>query len=174
MYKTISVLLLATMGAWIGGSEAVTKLTYPKIVAQVALTNQTDSIPETTVIKPTKSGLYRISVYMVQVFPVTSPCTGNDCATANAYFQWTDDGVGSANPQSLGLTITLEAASGHNDSCASHDNGNCNPLQVYGVPGAVFLVRVNADTPLMYSVSYSPQNGGGVAYDYFMTVEQLE
>jgi hypothetical protein len=34
MYKTISVILLATMGAWIGGSEAVTKLSYPKIVAQ--------------------------------------------------------------------------------------------------------------------------------------------
>jgi len=41
------------------------------------------------------------------------------------------------------------------------------------LPGATFLVRANAGTPLIYSANLAG-GGSGVAYDFFMTVEQLE
>jgi hypothetical protein len=80
MHKTISYILIAALGTWAGGAipDSV-RPSLPKVVAKVALTNQTASIPATTLVTPTKSTLYRISVYMVQPFPsiprVTTPKT---------------------------------------------------------------------------------------------------
>jgi hypothetical protein len=190
MYKTISVLLLAALGAWVGGSEAVTKLSYPKIVSQVALTNQTNSIPATTILTSTKGGLYRISVYMVQVFPQTITCYPPEpCGDVYASFQWTDDGgtqmmnrTNGSIVSPLYLQLNHGNASGTQDPCGYTGN-SCNPLLFPnssdgstppGLPGAVFLVRANAKTPLIYSVTLENEVGDGMVYDYFMTMEQLE
>jgi hypothetical protein len=42
------------------------------------------------------------------------------------------------------------------------------------LPGGAFLVRANAGAPLIYSVTLFDNDGTNEAYDYFMTVEQLE
>jgi hypothetical protein len=96
MHKTISYILIAALGTWAGGAipDSV-RPSLPKVVAKVALTNQTASIPATTLVTPTKSTLYRISVYMVQPFPKSSSCNNpedSDCPVVVTTFQWTDDG----------------------------------------------------------------------------------
>src|SRR5271169_4195856 len=90
MYKTlcVAVLLLATF-AFMSGSRAAdasqTTLPSAVIVAKVALTNQTTTIPQTVIFTPLQSGLYRVSPYMALM---TSPVT---CCW-NFDFFWTDEG----------------------------------------------------------------------------------
>ncbi len=45
-------------------TEGNTSITYPNIIAKVALTNQTQAIPLTTLVTPSSDGLFRISAYM--------------------------------------------------------------------------------------------------------------
>ena len=54
MHKTISYILIAALGTWAGGAipDSV-RPSLPKVVAKVALTNQTASIPATTLVTPT-------------------------------------------------------------------------------------------------------------------------
>jgi len=90
MHKTISYILIAALGTWAGGAipDSV-RPSLPKVVAKVALTNQTASIPATTLVTPTKSTLYRISVYMVQPFPKSSSCNNpedSDCPSWSPLF----------------------------------------------------------------------------------------
>ena len=48
-------------------------------------------------------------------------------------------------------------------------------MMINGLSGATFLVRANAGTPVNYSVEESSEyDGSYLAYDYYMTVEQLE
>ena len=72
------------------------------------------------------------------------------------------------------IAIPLQAAGGQGSpTCAQTNGGTCVPALATGsLPGATFLVRTNAGTPLIYSTT--AEVGRGVAYDYFMTVEQLE
>jgi len=182
MYKTISCLVILALGTWVGGSINSAP-SVPRIVAKVALTNQTGSIPATTLVTPTTSALYRISVYMVQVFPQTSTCnTQGECGVVVANFQWTDDGgtqvINHDHGTELGdpFYLQLDPASGGQDPCSQNPGGSCVPFvfPVAGLPGGSFLVRANAGTPLIYSVNLEGENGTSMAYDYFMTVEQLE
>jgi hypothetical protein len=183
MYKTVSCLLILALGTWVGGSISPVSQ-FPRVVAKVALTNQTGSIPSTTLLTPTTSALYRISVYMVQVFPQTSTCDNRQYGCGNLYanYQWTDDGgtqVMDRITGSAGLFyLPLYPASGGQDACAQSLTGTCVPMTMpppNGLPGATFLVRANAGTPFIYSVQEgSQQDGTYLAYDYFMTVEQLE
>jgi hypothetical protein len=183
MYKLISFVVVAALGTLVGGSIPSAP-TFPKIVAKVALTNQTGSIPATTLVTPTASALYRISVYMVQVFPQTSTCGGN-CGQVMANFQWTDDGgtqvMGQGNSaiySPFNLQLLPASGDGNNSSCAQSHGGTCVPFLFgwpAGLPGGTFLVRANAGTPLIYSVTLFGEDGGtSMLYDYFMTVEQLE
>jgi hypothetical protein len=61
-------------------------------------------------------------------------------------------------------------------SCTGSNGGTCIPALATGsLPGATFLVRDNAGKPLIYSVDIVSQVASDVgAYDFFMTVEQLE
>jgi hypothetical protein len=178
MHKIISYLLIAGLATWVGGSITSTP-SFPRIVAKVALTNQTSTIPATTILTPTQNALYRISVYMVQVYPQTPLCNEGYCGTLAANFQWTDDGGmqmmgGNGNLQSL---LQLNLYNAGYGSCVSLDGGVCAPMVPAStvLPGGVVLVRANAGTPLIYSVTLVPGGGDQVApYDYFMTVEQLE
>jgi hypothetical protein len=185
MYKTISGLLILALGTWVGG--AIPSLTsFPRIVAQVALTNQTGSIPATTLVTPTKSALYRVSVYMVQVFPQNATCS--DCGDVYASFQWTDDGgtqlMGDFNgtgccggPNSLSTPFNLQLYPTGGDGTHNCSAAPCFPFLFpgsAGLPGGTFLARANAGTPLIYSVTLFGNDGNNEVYDYFMTVEQLE
>jgi len=184
MHKTISYILIAALGTWAGGAipDSV-RPSLPKVVAKVALTNQTASIPATTVLTPTKNTLYRISVYMVQVFPKAPTCGGGyACAAAVAQFQWTDDGgtqvMGNIQTPSVAINsfgVNLLPFSGE-QTCAGSNGGTCIPALATGsLPGATFLVRDNAGKPLTYSIDIVSQVASDVgAYDFFMTVEQLE
>lgn len=183
MQKAISLLLIAFGAAWAASSSSdTTTATLPKVVKKIAFTNRTTTIPATTLLKPTTSGLYRISVYMVQPFPTSSSCE-NTCGVLTANFRWTDDGgkqvMSSPGPGvafNTPIAIDLDAAAGQgNPSCAQNNSGTCIPawenLNGVQLPGATFVVRVNAGTPLIYSVT--GEVGSGVAYDFFLTVEQL-
>lgn len=78
--------LLALFAANLGRTAAQednTTLYSPRIVAQVALTNQTQPIPLTTIFTPKSDGLFRISAYM------NSP-TSCGCEWVLAFF-WTDE-----------------------------------------------------------------------------------
>jgi hypothetical protein len=190
MHKTISYILIAALGTWAGGAipDSV-RPSLPKVVAKVALTNQTGSIPATTLLTPTKSALYRISVYLVQVFPTAPTCDPlpGMCAVVSANFQWTDDGgtqvmsqpAGSGVSMTSPIVILLAPESG-SGSCAASAGGTCVPAAEGAggagqLPGETFLVRDNAGKPLIYSVAITNQTGSPVgAYDFFMTVEQLE
>ena len=184
MHKTNSNILIAALGTWEGGAipDSV-RPSLPKVVAKVALTNQTASIPATTLVTPTKSTLYRISVYMVQPFPKSSSCNNpedSDCPVVVTTFQWTDDGgtqIMTNSPDQVGsinqgpINLALQAASGQGSPACVQ---TCVPTVATGaLPGATFLVRANAGTPLIYSANLAG-GGSGVAYDFFMTVEQLE
>jgi hypothetical protein len=184
MHKVISYVLIAALGTWLGGSIPSAP-SYPRIVAKVALTNQTGSTPPTTILTPTANSLYRISVYMVQVFPQNATCS--DCGDVYASFQWTDDGgtqsmgnlneTGCCGGPNLSTPINLQLYPTGGDgtaNCAAHP---CFPFLFgypAGLPGGTFLVRANAGTPLIYSVTLFGNDGSNEAYDYFMTVEQLE
>jgi len=187
MYKTIPVFLMLVLGAWVGSSSSVSAPSYPKIVAKVALTNQTGSIPATTLVTPTANALYRISVYMVQVFPQNATCS--DCGDVYASFQWTDDGgtqlMGNLNntgccgsgPGSLSTPFNLQLYPTGGDGTTNCSAFPCFPyLFGYpaGLPGGTFLVRANAGTPVKYAVTLFDNDGNNEAYDYFMTVEQLQ
>lgn len=184
MKKTIVCLLILALGTWVSGSIPSAP-SFPIIVARVSLTNQTGSIPATTLLTPTTSALYRISVYMVQVFPQTSTCNSqSQCGIVVANFQWTDDGGTQVINHDHGTALAdpfilqLDPASGGQDSCAQNSGGACIPFTFPvgsgGLPGGTFLARANAGTPLIYSVQLENEVGNSVAYDYFMTVEQLE
>lgn len=62
LFTLVLIVGLETSGF---GQNAPTNSTrYPLIVAKVSLTNQTAQIPWTTLVTPTATHLYRISVYM--------------------------------------------------------------------------------------------------------------
>ncbi len=59
---------------------------FPTVVATVKLTNQTAGIPKTTLFTPTADGMFRVSVYMVNI--MDGGTTASYWATA---IGWTDD-----------------------------------------------------------------------------------
>jgi len=147
----------------VGTPSATTYITLSNIVASVSLTDQTALIPETTLLTPTANALYRISFYMVQQLPQNPSC-GN-CGDLEANFQWTDDGGTHLMPSSTYPSTGIQLW----NPCSG---GVCQPsLEDGATPGLTFLARVNAGTPLTYSVTGTIESG--VSYDVFVTVEQL-
>jgi hypothetical protein len=114
---------------------------------------------------------------MVQVYPQNNPCGEDGCASLQGNFQWTDDGgtqtMGNGNFQTL---LQLNLFNAGNGSCTLLNGGVCEPMVPASTdfPGGIFLVRANAGTPLIYSVSLISAGSPIAPYDYFMTVEQLE
>jgi len=138
------------------------------IVARVSLVGQTALVSPTTILTPTVDSLYRISVYLVQPFPVAASCSGNACGFVQPLFQWTDDGgtqITIPNTGGIALGATCPQPPGPGSYCAPSLGGSA-------LPGFRFLVRANADTPIIYSTTGNI--GSGVSYDFFMTVEQLQ
>jgi hypothetical protein len=118
----------------------------PKIIAEVALTNQTDPIQSTKLANPDADALYRVSVY-VEV-TATNQYGAAWCLTVG----WTDP----VAPRSKQLVIDT-----------SHDTGE--PVWTY----TSIVARDVADKPLGYAVSQCA--AGPIApYDLFITVGQLQ
>jgi hypothetical protein len=79
----VSLLFMAglTFSQEQSNSPAQSKSSTPvKVVAQIALHNQTEAIPETVLYTPDHDGLYRVSAYVV----VLSAATPNLCSATGA------------------------------------------------------------------------------------------
>ena len=76
---TLCLLLVAVTVSFLPAATSAPKV--PIIVAQLALTNQTGPIPQTTIFTPTQSGVYRISTY----FESNSPGTGESYTLTLVY-----------------------------------------------------------------------------------------
>ena len=90
MYKALCAvgLLLATL-VLTSGSKPVdasaTGLPSPVIVKRVALTNQTETIPITTIVTVAQTGMYRVSAYM------TAITQSNGTHVKYLHLNWNDD-----------------------------------------------------------------------------------
>ena len=157
MYKNLSIaVLLVAFGldtARTTGLPASTP-TSPTIVASIALTNQTATIPPTTVFTPTQTGLYRLSVYMTQT--VSVPRSTSEWRYNLA---WVDD----AGVEGTGFYGVISVSTAKTPPSAwGSSNGTS--------PGNVAIFQAIAGQPVTYSVLC---NKAGGAYSLYFTVEQL-
>src|SRR5581483_672414 len=72
-----------------GKTASLAYVTLSNVVTKVSILNQSSAIPLTTLWTPASDGLYRVSIYMVQVPPFPGGSEANGFVTAN--FEWTDD-----------------------------------------------------------------------------------
>jgi hypothetical protein len=117
---------------------------FPCVVATVSLASQSQNIPSTPIFTPTSDGTFRISVYM-------STSTGTiKRASWVAFVGWTDEhrvqevGIASAAPNGWGSQS--------------------------------YVIREVAGQPMLYQTKLSAggNGNGGMTYDLFFTVEQLQ
>ena len=147
--------LLIVSGASTFGQDAEKKNStqppLPKVIHVIALTGQTNNIPQTTIFTPKASGLVRLSVYTTITVP------SQQFACEGIIFTWTDDG----GPQSAGFVTGL-----------NQQNNCAGGLQTSLLNSAseTLVMRVNEGTPLTYEVICIP---AGTTYELYMTVEQL-
>jgi hypothetical protein len=161
MYKSICVvaILLAAFafmsGSQPAGASAPISYASPQIVARGKLFNQNAPIPTTTILTPTQSGLYRLSVYGTVT---TSTCSGSIWAYTPG---WTDDSgvLGSEN----GILQSNGDCLGPFLSVISYDDQG----------GAVVTFEAKGGTAITYSVSQSGSPDGS-AYSLYYTLERLE
>jgi hypothetical protein len=161
MYKSICVVVVMLAAfAFMSGSKpagASAPISYasPQIVARGKLLNQNAPIPTTTILTPTQSGLYRLSVYGTVT---TSTCSGSYWSLNP---EWTDDSgvLGSEN----GVLQSNGDCLGPFVSVVSYDY----------LTGATVTFEAKGGTAITYSVSQigSPD---GSAYSLYYTLERLE
>jgi hypothetical protein len=149
MCKTTICVLVVLAGSSSFGQSATTKnkKNYPQIVAKVHVTGRTAPIPLTTLLVPKKDGLYRVTAYMA------STNKGDWGQYDNTFnMTWIDD---------LGVE-------GSGDICIIQPGDGIHPVYWSAT------MRVNANTPLSYSVLPGNCGNGGITYEVFFTVERLE
>jgi hypothetical protein len=122
----------------------VTVPAVPAILAQIALINQDDVIPQTTILNAPANGVYRVSY---NALPLDDQCLQTYVVTAT--LDWVDD----LRPRSVYSTAQL--------SGALYENS----LLSWSV-----IFRAIAGTPISYEV---PQVNCA-PYDLFVTLEQLQ
>jgi hypothetical protein len=131
-------------------NPAAASLTFPRVVGKVALRGQTQSIPQTTIVKVTHSGMYRVTTYLTQTAPGT--CSGQTLVDVNF-----TDGAGVENYN------------------ASGDSACGVPPYAYGTPDSFGMVANSfafsavKGTPITFNV-YGIIEG---TYDLFIVVEEL-
>ena len=118
---------------------------FPCVVASISLTNQSQAVKSAPMFTPTVAGVFRISGY------VSTSAGTNSSAEWAVYLGWTDN----HGPKQL-----LYGATHQNASDAA------SPITVQDVAGQ----------PLLYqTVLYGGgQGSGGMTYDLFLVVEQLQ
>jgi len=145
----VAVLLLGTLA--IGFATNVSNapagtFAGPRVIAKVALTNQTANIPTTTILNVPATGVYRASAYMTQ------PTVGTIYGAWDLSLSWTDN----SGPEAVGLLSTTQQP----------------PPNDYATPGAVsvpFTFSAVAGTPVTYEVYGS--DGG--TYEVYVVIERL-
>ena len=159
MYKTlcVAVLLFPTFALTQAHNPATPPFPSPLIVAKGKLLNQTAPIPTTTIITPTQSGLYRLSVY--------ATVTADTCIGSNSIWvfspEWTDDS---------GL---LQVSAGG----ILQSNGDCpGSFLLFNSgfsTGATITFEAKGGTAIAYNMAQQgPPNGS--AYSLYYTLERLE
>jgi hypothetical protein len=163
MHKTLLLVLLAA--SCFGQNAARIPVSYPRVVAKVALTGRTAPIPTTTLFTPAKDGLYRISSYGVVTVDIST------FGQWDVLLNWVDD----SGPELCG-------GSNGAQPCALMYMWTDSPLHYgagiggysYAAPNTTTVVQAKAGVPVTYSV-VADANGSptGSTYELFITVEQL-
>ncbi len=153
-----------------GTASDTVYVTLSNNVAKVSLLNQSASIPLTTLWTPALDGVYRVSIYMVQVPPFAP--VGVCCGFVTLEFEWTDD-AGTQSQSDTSNQSTAASISLLEGGCGG-SSGACPELQVPGgSPGAVFILQVKGGTPIQYTTAYQSTQTGPAYYDLFMTLDQI-
>lgn len=143
-------LLLATVAVsnvQVNRVSAATAHSHPQIVTSVALSNQTNEIPTTTLFTPQQTGLYRVVAYLTATHP------GDGQNVWGLQIQWSDD-------------------AGIEQSCLPNLNNAATPPFAYVTP-SISAFEAVAGVPVTYSVFSSGQPVSG-AYSLYLTVERLQ
>jgi hypothetical protein len=128
---------------------------FPRVVASVRLTNQTQPIPTTTILNAPRTGLYRVSAYIAQIIPGTGSGAWPLCLS------WTDEaGIETNQPSYL-----------TDNSVPPYDYGSFQGQTGYMPTPAT--IEAIAGTPITYVVT-GPTDGSGGTYELFISVEQLQ
>ena len=122
--------------------------TYPTVIAKLALMEETQAIPTTTIFNVTESGVYRVSTY-------ASAISGQSVAYAFVTLNYTDR----AGPEQY---------------YGSELGGGFVPPSAYGLSQAgdtvnSFTFIAVSGTPISFSVTYAPP----LTYDLAIVVERL-
>lgn len=150
MYKALSLISLAAVISLVASSHATqgTLPAVPVVVAKVALTNQMQPIPTTTIFTPAYTGLFRISPYWA------TAVNGPNSWELN--MNWTDDfGQQSAELMSM---------YGQDGSPTFGKDANLGELTV-----GSFTFRAVAGQPVTFNVA----GGSGGPYALFLLVERM-
>lgn len=136
--------LLALLVIGFSASAFAQCAAFPCVVATVSLTNQSQTIPATPMFTPSATGLYRLTSYM-------TTSTG----TTDAY--WTIE---------VGWTDNRGFKKGYLGGASQ------NAASIY----PPFLVQATAGQPLLYQILLhgGGKGSGGMTYDLYITVEQLQ
>ena len=140
---TITLLLLAF-------SVAGNAQTFPTVVATVRLTNQTAPIKKTALFTPTADGMFRVSVYMVNV--MDGGTTQMLWATG---IGWTDD-IGTWQLPYVAQVYTSK----HYNSALL-------------VPNPPITFWAKAGTPINYDVTLNSGPAPGSVYNVYISLEQI-
>jgi hypothetical protein len=128
---------------------------FPRVVASVRLTNQTQQIPTTTILNAPRTGLYRVSTYMAMTTP------GLAQANWELNLSWTDE---------AGVESNLYTELGAKQIPPSD---YAYPRFVPGITPPSLQIEAIAGTPINYVVGGSTFGDGGT-YELFISVEQLQ
>jgi hypothetical protein len=168
MYKSIcAVALLLAAFAFASGSRSAdaspTTPSSPIIVARGKLLNQTAPIPTTTIVTPTQSGLYRLSIYMFLTVPNV-----NSCGFWRYMLSWSDSAGAEQYGQFYANTGPVLSLSG----------GQAPPgawaYNTYNAPSQVVTFQAVAGSPITYSVVQEQCIGENGTYDLYYALERLE
>ena len=153
MYKSLCLVavLLATL-AVIGDRSAALPAatpTYPLVVAKLALMEETQAIPTTTIFNVTESGLYRVTTYATAI-------SGQSSGYAIVALNYTD-------------------RAGPEEYYGSELGGGFVPPSAYGLSQAgdaanSFSFIAVSGSQISFSVIYAPP----LTYDLAIAVERLE
>jgi hypothetical protein len=153
--KKMSLVLIAVVMSFSSlclGQKA--SLLFPVIVAQRALTGQTSNIPPTTLLKPKKSGLFRISAYGIPT------ATDQSSEEVSVDFTYSDD----VGPVDQPFDIFAGGT-----GCLLVGNENRNWNCTYSV-----VIRAVAGVPIQFATTIMCDGSCNVTYDLFITMEQLQ
>jgi len=164
MYKWLSVsLLVVVIGLVVTHSTgfASSGSTSATIVKRIALNNLSQPIPTTTIFPPGTSGLFRISVYIVQVVPSQNQQIQQ---VWTYHLNWQDSAGAESTLQVAGLVQGY--------SLNTPPTAWARPYYDYGTPGNVSVFQAVAGQPVTYSVSADGLGDGG-EYSLAFVIERL-